>query len=50
MTTNDQTTAQQLQFQLEFMGYMAIAGREEQRDNAYVKAQALAQTLIDQGH
>ena len=50
MTTNEKTTAEQLQFQLQFMGYMAMAGREEERDNAYVKAQALAQTLIDQGH
>lgn len=50
MTTNEKTTAEQLQFQLEFMGYMGMAGREEERDNAYVKAQELAQTLIDQGH
>lgn len=49
-TKTEQTTAQNLQFQLQFMGYMAMAGREEERDNAYVKAQELAQKLIDEGH
>ena len=50
MTTNNQTTAQQLQFQLQFMGFMSMAGRQEEADTAYVKAQTLTQTLIDQGH
>ena len=43
----EQTTAQRLQFQLQFMG---IAGRDKESDNAYLKAQQLAQQLIDAGH
>jgi len=48
-TEPEKTLAEKLLFQLQFMGYMAICGREEQRDTAYVKAQELAQQLIDQG-
>lgn len=50
MTTNEKTTAEQLQFQLQWLGVMSMSGRKEEADNAYVKAQALTQTLIDQGH
>jgi hypothetical protein len=46
----EQTTAQRLQFQLQFMGIMAMAGRDKDSDNAYLKAQQLAQQLIDAGH
>ena len=34
MTTNDQTTAQQLQFQLQWLGVMSMSGRKEEADNA----------------
>jgi streptomycin 6-kinase len=44
------TLAQRLQFQLQFMGIMAMAGRDKESDNAYLKAQQLAQQLIDAGH
>ena len=44
-----QTLAQRLQFQLQFMGMMAMAGREEMADAAYSKAQKLAQELVDAG-
>lgn len=50
MTTNDQTTAKQVQFQLQWLNIMLASGREEEANNAYVEAQALTQTLIDQGH
>jgi molybdenum cofactor biosynthesis enzyme MoaA len=48
--TDKRTTAEKLQFQLQFMGYMAMVGREKERDDAYVKAQEFAQELINQGH
>ena len=48
-TEPEQTLATKLLFQLQFMGIMAMSGREEQRDTAYVRAQELAQELIDQG-
>jgi hypothetical protein len=32
------------------MGVMGMAGREEERDKHYVKAQEIAQELIDAGH
>ena len=46
----EKTTAQRLQFQLQWMGVMSMAGREDEADAAYVKAQELAQELIDAGH
>lgn len=45
----EKTLATKLLFQLQFMGVMAMVGREEERDTAYVRAQELAQELIDQG-
>ena len=44
------TLAQQLLFNLQFMGMMGMAGREDQRDSHFVKCQELAQQLIDAGH
>ena len=44
-----QTLAKRLQFQLQMMGVMAMAGREEMADAAYSKAQKLAQELVDAG-
>ena len=44
------TPAQKLQFHLQFMGVMGMAGREEERDKHYIKAQKLAQQLVDAGH
>jgi len=46
----EKTTAQRLQFQLQWVGIMGMAGREDEADAAYVKAQELAQELIDAGH
>lgn len=50
MSDPERTTAERLLFQLQLMGLMAMAGREEDRDRAYVRAQELAQQLIDSGH
>jgi len=44
------TPAQSLLFQLQFMGLMTMSGRQDEADAAYVKAQQLAQQLIDAGH
>ena len=44
------TPAQKLQFHLQFMGVMGMAGREEERDKHYLKAQEIAQEMIDAGH
>ena len=49
-TATDKTTAEQLLFQLQFMGMMLMAGRPEDADTAYQKAIALAQELIEAGH
>lgn len=46
----EKTTAQRLQFQLQWLGVMGMAGREEEADAAFIKAQELAQELIDAGH
>lgn len=43
------TLAEQLLFQLQWMGTMGMAGREDMRDDAYVKAQEIARKLIDAG-
>jgi hypothetical protein len=43
------TLAEQLLFQLQWIGIMGMAGREDMRDDAYVKAQEIAQKLIDAG-
>jgi transcriptional regulator of acetoin/glycerol metabolism len=40
------TDAERLLFQLQLLGVMAAAGRDEERDRAYVRAQELAQQLI----
>tara|TARA_R110000737_G_scaffold76166_1_gene106696 strand:+ start:409 stop:666 length:258 start_codon:yes stop_codon:yes gene_type:complete len=45
----EKTPAQRLQFHLQFMGIMAMSGREDERDTHYVKAQEIAQQLIDEG-
>tara|TARA_R110000764_G_scaffold1794_3_gene7921 strand:+ start:1145 stop:1297 length:153 start_codon:yes stop_codon:yes gene_type:complete len=50
MNNTEQTTAQKIQFQLQFMGLMALSGLAEERDKAYVKAQELVQELIDAEH
>ena len=42
--------AEQLLFNLQFMGIMGMAGRQDQRDSHFVKCQELAQQLIDAGH
>ena len=43
------TLAQRLQFQLQFMGMMGNAGREEMADDAYMKAQKIAQEMVEAG-
>ena len=44
------TLAKRLRFHLEFMGVMGMAGREEERDKHYIKAQEIAQEMIEAGH
>ena len=44
------TTAQLLQFQLQWLGVMSMSGREEEADKCYQKAQEYTQQLIDAGH
>tara|TARA_R110000751_G_scaffold249698_1_gene349319 strand:+ start:450 stop:611 length:162 start_codon:yes stop_codon:yes gene_type:complete len=46
----EQTPAQSLLFQLQLMGLMLMSGRQEDADAAYVKAQELAQQLVDAGY
>jgi len=41
------TLAQRLQFQLQMMGMMAMAGRDEMADDAYMKAQKIAQEMVE---
>tara|TARA_R110000772_G_scaffold19137_1_gene53673 strand:- start:111 stop:266 length:156 start_codon:yes stop_codon:yes gene_type:complete len=43
------TPAKRLQFQLQMMGMMAMAGRDEMADAAYVKAQEIAQEMVEAG-
>ena len=45
----EKTLAQRLQFHLQFMGVMGMAGREDERDRHYTKAQEIAQQLINEG-
>tara|TARA_R110000765_G_scaffold229944_1_gene333431 strand:- start:225 stop:482 length:258 start_codon:yes stop_codon:yes gene_type:complete len=45
----EKTPAQRLQFHLQFMGVMGMAGREDERDKHYIKAQEIAQQLIEEG-
>ena len=45
----EKTPAQHLLFHLQFMGIMAMSGREDERDAHYVKAQKRAQQLVDAG-
>jgi predicted RNA polymerase sigma factor len=47
---NNKTLAEQLLFQLQFMGMMLMVGRQEEADTAYQKALALAKELIAAGH
>ena len=46
----EQTPAQSLLFQLQFMGLAMMSGRQDDADAAYVKAQKLVQQLVDAGH
>jgi len=46
---NTKTPAQNLQFQLQFMGMMKMAGRHEMADDAYIKAQKIAQEMVEAG-
>jgi len=43
------TPAQNLQSQLQMMGIMAMAGRDEMADAAYIKAQEIAQEMVEAG-
>jgi len=43
------TPAQNLQSQLQMMGIMAMAGRDEMADDAYIKAQKIAQEMVEAG-
>ncbi len=46
----ESTTAERLLFHLQWMGTMMSVGRDEMADDSYIKAQKLAQQLIDEGH
>ena len=43
----NKTLAEQIQFELQFMGTMKMCGRNEMADTAYVKAQELTAELIE---
>jgi len=43
----DKTLAEQIQFELQFMGMMGMCGRVEAADKAYIKAQELTAELIE---
>ena len=43
----NKTIAEQIQFQLQFMGMMGMCGRNEMADTAYIKAQELTAELIE---
>ena len=43
----EQTIAEKIQFQLQFMGIMKMCGRDDAADTAYVKAQELTAELIE---
>ena len=46
----DKTTAEQLLFQLQFIGMVLMVGRTEEAYTAYQKALALTKELIEAGH
>ena len=50
MNATDKTTAEQLLFQLQFIGMVLMVGRTEEAYTAYQKALALAKELIEAGH
>lgn len=50
MPERQRTTAEQLEFSLQFMAVMLVAGRTEEADTAYQRALELVQELIDAGH
>jgi hypothetical protein len=43
----EQTIAEKIQFQLQFMGMMLMSGRDDFANTAYVKAQELTAELIE---
>ena len=43
----NKTIAEQIQFQLQFMGMMKMCGRNEMADTAYIKAQDLIDELVE---
>tara|TARA_R110000823_G_scaffold308282_1_gene431806 strand:- start:450 stop:623 length:174 start_codon:yes stop_codon:yes gene_type:complete len=43
----EQTIAEKIQFQLQFMGMMLLSGRNDFANTAYVKAQELTAELIE---
>ena len=47
---DDRTTAEVLQFRLQYMSVMLMAGRAEDADVAFNQALELVQDLIDAGH
>ena len=47
MIMAEQTIAEKIQFQLQFMGMMGMCGRAEMADKAYIKAQELTAELIE---
>jgi hypothetical protein len=47
---NTKTLAQQIQFQLQWLGVMNMAGREDEANAAFGRAQELVQKLIDEGY
>ena len=44
---SDNTLAERLLFSLQMMGVMSMSGRQDEADQLYIKAQKLAQELID---
>ena len=50
MNATDKTTAEQLLFQLQFIGMVLMVGRTEEAYTAYQKALALTKELIEAGH
>lgn len=44
---SEQTVAEKIKFNLEFMCFMLQCGRDEEADKAYNKAMELTQELID---
>ena len=46
---DEKTLSQRLQFHLQFMGIMAMSGRDDETDEHYIKAQEIAQEMVDAG-